>query len=531
MSNNWLDKYTPKKISDITSNIIACNEIKYWLSNFNKNKEEYFKGLENDKEKTTNNKKGIRKRKAKYVSVHKSTLLISGNNSIGKTSTVNVIIKELNYNIKTINMDTIKTNNDVISIFNKLLSHDITFDPFESVKKYVLLVDNLHLLKKKYLTIIKKLQKINEKKWYFPIILINTSQHNKLINDIQKSCKPILFKPLTNKDITSIIVRICKKEGMTFSGKPEKNKILILEKLIDMCQGDIKQLVLNLESLYMIYGKKQISLDDVNNFMSKNKIKDKDMNFFLSTSNLLYNYQGIDFANIIFESDSDLYPLTMNMHYQTALIKKYNTNKINGKQTLNAWIKISDLLSTGDVVNSCMYGDQNWSMQKLYGIYSCCLPSYYLNQYQLNKNRDYRMTSIPCKDITYNYPIDANKKSIRQINEKQIIIMDKYFNGNNIYDYINIINIVNHLIERKDYYMLRFLLYKYQIDVKALDTLIKIDKTSLSLIKTCTKSQSDNYKYIKVDESTELTKSKLDTYTTKILNKYLPKKVEFDDII
>ena len=71
MSNNnlWINKYKPKKISDLVGNSNEVHKIIYWLKKF------YKKKNDND-----------------------NSLIISGSRGIGKTSSIKLILNELNYN-------------------------------------------------------------------------------------------------------------------------------------------------------------------------------------------------------------------------------------------------------------------------------------------------------------------------------------------------------------------------------------------------------------------------------------------------
>ena len=40
-SNDWTEKYKPKKIKDLVTNVGAVREIQLWLSEFDQAKEEY----------------------------------------------------------------------------------------------------------------------------------------------------------------------------------------------------------------------------------------------------------------------------------------------------------------------------------------------------------------------------------------------------------------------------------------------------------------------------------------------------------
>ena len=83
MNTLWLDKYTPTTLSDIVGHTDSIRKIKKWLNTFsNNNSEEYNFG----------------------------SIIISGIHGIGKSITIKLILKELNYNIITVSSSNIKDN-------------------------------------------------------------------------------------------------------------------------------------------------------------------------------------------------------------------------------------------------------------------------------------------------------------------------------------------------------------------------------------------------------------------------------------
>ena len=106
-------------------------------------------------------------------------------------------------------------------------------------------------------------------------------------------------------------------------------------------------------------------------------------------------------------------------------------------------------------------------MLEYVGFYTCVNPSYLLNNYT---------SSTINNNITFKFPEDLNKTSIKSINKKNINNIEANFTNINIYDYIHINKIIKKLLENKDLKSISYILKSYNLDINQLESLLKIDK-------------------------------------------------------
>ena len=100
----WTKKYQPTVVTDLESNLEQVELIYLWLKNYdnnnNNNNKKNIKTGENPVEKKT------KKKKEDYS---KSCLLITGSHGVGKTVSIEVLLKRLRYDIYKLDINAVKT--------------------------------------------------------------------------------------------------------------------------------------------------------------------------------------------------------------------------------------------------------------------------------------------------------------------------------------------------------------------------------------------------------------------------------------
>jgi predicted AAA+ superfamily ATPase len=189
MTYLWINKYKPTEIDQIIGNIDKINIIIDWLNNIK------------------NNNQGI---------------IISGSQGIGKTLAIELILKKLGYIIRIINPNDIKEHridndfNDYYN-FNNSVYSKINLNKNNNVALIIDEIENITITSEK--KFIMDIYKENNKKKYFPLIFISNNQHSKLLNELKKGCKEIIFSVPSNKEIIKLIYHICKCENITFTSE------------------------------------------------------------------------------------------------------------------------------------------------------------------------------------------------------------------------------------------------------------------------------------------------------------------------
>lgn len=431
----WVNKYKPTSISQIVGNSSQIDEFKSWLGNLSACKNQ-----------------GI---------------VISGNQGLGKTLTIKLLLEECGFIPRIINPNEIKDHriyddfNDYYNFVNSIYSK-IQFCEKKN-KKIALVFDeteNITLTsEKKY---VMEIYKENNKLKSFPLIFISNNQHSKLLNDLKKGCHEIVFTNPTLSDLKNLVKKICQKEKITFENE------LLIEKLIGFAQNDIRRLINLLQDLSYHVSNNKITQDNVNEFIEKSREKNIDVGLFDSTERILNNY--LDYETIIklYESEKVLLPLMIHENY---LKKILNKSKDTWPNIIYNIVKISDSISRGDNIETSIYTDQNWYLQNIHGFYTCLNTSYWINKNKSNykiKNEDIKFSS------------DLNKTSLKNINRKNILNLSKIINNKSNQEILMLNKICNNLIqEGKENELIKILNgYGKDISIKEIELCLKIDKTT-----------------------------------------------------
>lgn len=452
---DWVNKYKPKKYSDLTTNLTAINTIRNWLINYDKKKKQLFKMRAINKQKKIKNFKGIEN--------FTSCILVTGGHGVGKSLSIELILKEFNYNVHTIDINTVKSNKKVEDLINKIMvsSNVLSIINGTDVQTNVIVIDEIEAIssnvEKKFIT---TLQKLNDQNLYCPIIFIGNNQHHKLISDLKKVCTEIKFWSPYPSEMKKILIRIANMEHININNYNDA----VITKIIMHSQGDIRRLINTLEDIKNAYGNKLIDAKIMEEYCSTSTKKDVNIELNKSTSKILYEYTNLDECLRLFESEKVLLPLMIHHNYINSIIA--NDTDINNQ--FNIVRKISEFLSEGDVIENYIYGDQNWEMQEIHGLYTCGFPSYYLCE-NLDKDDE---PAKPALEFT----TDLNKTSIKKINKKNILNTDTCLKNMNIEDYIYINKIIRKFIDSGNIAECAKILQFYDIKLEHVESLIKIDK-------------------------------------------------------
>ena len=424
----WINKYKPNNIDQIIGNSDKIEFIFDWLNNI------------------INNKQGI---------------IISGSQGIGKTLSIELILKKMGYIVRIINLNDIKehrTYNDFDDYynFNNSIYSKINLSKNKKVALIIDEIENITLTSEK--KFIMDIYKENNKTKSFPLIFISNNQHSKLLNELKKGCTEVVFNIPTIKEINKLILNICSNENISFS--TEKN----IEDIIKFSQFDIRRLINLLQELsyHSINGK--ITKQQVSEFINKSKEKNINVGLFDSTSKILNNYLDHDTIIKYYETEKVLLPLMVHENYIKKILYKSD----------NPWnniLNISESLSNGDNIETSIYTDQNWYLQNIHGFFTCLNTSYWINKDKSN----YKLNNDDLK-----FSLDLNKTSLKNINRKNILNLSKIINNKSNLEILMLNKICNNFIENnKELELIKILNgYEKDISIKQVELCLKIDKTT-----------------------------------------------------
>jgi replication factor C subunit 1 len=433
----WINKYCPKNINQVIGNSNEINQFKKWITSINSHKNQ--------------------------------SIIISGNQGIGKTLIIKLILEEFNYIVKIINPNEIKDHrcyddlNDYYNFSMNSIYAKINFNNNQN-KKIAIVFDeteNITLTsEKKY---IMDVYKENNKYKCFPLIFISNNQHSKLLYDLKKGCDEIIFKLPNNNELILLINNIIKNENIII------NDNNIYDKIISFSQYDIRRLINILQELSFHIIDNIINNDIVDEFIEKSRYKNISIGLFDATFNILNNYLEYDKIIKLYESEKVLLPLMIQENYIKKMLSK-SKNNIN--DIIDNIVNISDSISIGDNIETSIYTDQNWYLQNIHGFFTCVNTSYWINKYE-NKY------TISHNDIKFS--ADLNKTSLKNINRKNINNLSKIITNKSIEEILMLNRICNSILDNphksSNQNLINILNGYKNISIKDIELCLKIDKT------------------------------------------------------
>lgn len=402
---------------------------------------------------------------------NRGVLLIQGEHGTGKTMIVNLILQSLGYTPITLNSNDNRVWPTYLECIKKAQLKN-TIDSTlcgESTKKFVLINDDMDTLSNNEKKDTTYLCKMNETKRYFPIIMITNLAHTKFINDIKKSYKQICeIKTPTVDEITKLIHKIQTNESINIDSE-------VIKSIISYCSGDLNRLLHTLQDIKAVFGSNVMTLTEWKEYTETSQRKDTYINLRKASYKLLDEPVSYDKSIKLYESEKVLVPLMVQENYFRSINSKYEERNAGEKQQYNKlrlekMARVTDNISLGDIVETRIYTDQNWFLQHIHGFYTCTMT----NQIITNDER------ITHNDAYYNieFPTDLNVFSLMKINRKNFLNIRDKLPDKNINELLYLSQIINALIKKDDMESIAKYMKSYSLDLKNLNSLLKINKTN-----------------------------------------------------
>jgi len=298
-------RYKPTDINGIVGNKNNINAIQQWIFNIE------------------NNVKNIKK-----------CLLVSGNTGIGKTLSVDLILKTLKYNIVELNSDDERDKEYIKGNIKPMLQ--VVKTVFG--KKNALVVNDLDCLSD-HGFISALIECIKETK--IPIICTCNDRYNQAFKTFATYCEDVKFKNPSTNDIYNFINPIYKKEKILIS---EINARILIENSNNDVRNTLNNLQLYNHKLEIKSEKDstQIGIFDMANIM------------FSQTSDFEKKYKT-------FWLDSDLTPLMIQENYINNIIKNTNNSEENKLKNLDNLFAAANCLSNIDIFENDIEAT-NWDL-------------------------------------------------------------------------------------------------------------------------------------------------------------------------
>ena len=396
----WVDKYRPVNVNDIIGNTSEIMLIRKWLNVFIT--KQHYNGFKN-------------------------CILISGPPGIGKTSTVNILLKEQGFDIIEFNaselrtskiisdkLETILSGKSIQMIFNKDTKTGIIMDEvdgIESRKEYSSndIINYINYTENREIARLKNLKKKTKKKDKIyvnknPIICIcNNITRN--LNSLLKDVMHIKFNGPSDNDIYTLLKKINKGEKLNISDA-------ILNIITPYCQNDLRRTVYLLEYISG-FTKKNISQGELLKSIQNIGTKDIDIALYEAINKVYFDY-NMDLREILlnYQADQTFVPYIIHENFINFIDKNtYNSYE----ELLDCSIKYYDLLTDSQLFRNNMFG--NWGFSEYVGILSCFTSNFLIKNMKIRNTPIVTSFEKSALISKYNYRF-YNLKSINNICKK-----------------------------------------------------------------------------------------------------------------
>ena len=417
-------------------------------------------------------------------------LLVYGESGIGKTYFIESHLSK-KLKLKPLTNDKIDQLMDEkpsnYSSFLSLFFDVITFDDIDDKKKIMVINEKtLYNFEKCSKIIIKLID--DSIKLNYPIIIIIDSEHKKLITNLEKKAITIRFNKPSNDEVKKILNMILIKNNISDKIDPRtKGKIsnTLNNKICELSNNNLNKvfvLVNNLINNYcdIVNDSKVITKNNFIEFLKDTVENNNKNNIYVSNYKLLTKYESIEQAMELYNNDNIDNPLIMEESYTQKIIAYENANGTI-EPIKDIVVRLTKSFTYSNLIDTYIYNSQQWTnLKRIYGYFSCVLPSYLLSKIEVDYSPNVKFLS------------DMNKTSIQKINTKQIFNVYENFDIINIDYYIYIGNYIKSIISqcsdgKKDNKLLikkfnEFVKY-YKINQSTIERLLKINKLDLVQIK------------------------------------------------
>lgn len=417
-------------------------------------------------------------------------LLVYGESGIGKTYFIESHLSK-KLKLKPLTNDKIDQLMDEkpsnYSSFLSLFFDVITFDDIDDKKKIMVINEKtLYNFEKCSKIIIKLID--DSIKLNYPMIIIIDSEHKKLISNLEKKAITIRFNKPGNDEIKKILNMILIKNNISDKIDPRtKGRIsnTLNNKICELSNNNLNKvfvLINNLINNYcdIVNDSKVITKNNFIEFLKDTVENNNKNNIYVSNYKLLTKYESIEQAMELYNNDNIDNPLIMEESYTQKIIAYENANGTI-EPIKDIVVRLTKSFTYSNLIDTYIYNSQQWTnLKRIYGYFSCVLPSYLLSKIEIDYSPNVKFLS------------DMNKTSIQKINTKQIFNVYENFDIINIDYYIYIGNYIKSIISqcsdgKKDNKLLikkfnEFVKY-YKINQSTIERLLKINKLDLVQIK------------------------------------------------
>ena len=349
----WTHKYAPQNLTELIGNNDCVKKIADWLQDWNK---VILKGEKKDSKYIPGKQWG------NAPNLNARACLISGPPGIGKTTSIRVLTKMLNFGLIEKNASDIRNKNSINTLLGDLKSNVLIGAGGSGVKRnFVILMDEVDGMSSDRGGSAALIEII--KTTMIPIICIcNDRQHPKM-RSLANHCYDIRFHKPQKQTIARKIGEICANEGLVVDNNG-------LELLCESLGHDIRQ-ILNVLEMKKRQGK-DLKFYDMKNSISSIKKDDTVMLTNFDAASKLMNRGENKKMELrdkldLFFIDYDLIPLLIQENYLGACSRDIN---------LETLVNTAESIAFGDVILTSIRRNNDWGLMPNFGIASCIYPTF-----------------------------------------------------------------------------------------------------------------------------------------------------------
>lgn len=289
-----------------------------------------------------------------------SVLCIIGPQDIGKTNSLQILLKHHKYRIKYI--DIIKNKKNVYEIVSNYIYNKSVDSYFSKPVKTAYLVDNMeHIEHQVELT--KIIEIINKKKLKQEDIIVCVS-NNPIHNDAFKHFKCIEFQSINQSDMIRLINRVKLKENYKICNN-------VVQLIAKNCFNNFNSVLNTLKQLNIMYGD-TITYDNLLSYYNKSKEKTSTKKIREETLMELFSKETTAQQCIIkFNKDKSMLPMLINDNYLTF----FENSNTSYAVKLSLLKQCTHYIMLGDICDKLIYNQNNWANQYIHCLLSCYFPT------------------------------------------------------------------------------------------------------------------------------------------------------------
>ncbi|XP_072757331.1 replication factor C subunit 1 isoform X2 [Anoplolepis gracilipes] len=351
-SQPLVEKYRPKTMKQIIGqqgDKSCAHNLYVWLRDWHKNRQD---------PKYNNSSKQTHGQSFKAA-------LLSGPPGVGKTTTVQVVCKELGYDLVEFNASDTRNKKLLKEEVSGLLSNTTMKDYVTGTKqkitnKHVLLMDEVDGMAgnedrgglQELLALIRNTE--------VPIICVCNDRSNTKMRTISTHSYDLKFHKLRVEQIRSSMKSLCFKENIKISTED-------LDRLIESTNHDIRQVINHLE--FLGSRTSQVETIDKKNSNKNFKLGPFDVAKVAFNAEEQKNMSLNDKIGLYFH-DYNIAPLFVQENYLSARL-----SQVSPLQRLDKIAQAADSIAQGDLIEKAMRSNMMWSLLPLHACFSFVIPT------------------------------------------------------------------------------------------------------------------------------------------------------------